>query len=117
MILPILEGEAYQDLAKAFSDLPSSTALKKLVKELNRKWNITPTPNGTFGVYVRDFSSGWNIFIELHQKMPHSGDLCVTIGLYVFIIICYLLMIMYVLMTYLSHMYVCRAVEPNRQSE
>ena len=50
MILPILEGEAYQDLAKVFSELPSSTALKKLVKELNRKWNITPTPNGTFGV-------------------------------------------------------------------
>ena len=89
MILPILEGEAYQDLAKAFSDLPSSTALKKLVKELNRKWNITPTPNGTFGVYVRDFSSGWNIFIELHQKMPHSGDLCATVGLYVYMLFTY----------------------------
>ena len=43
-------GSAYHELAQLFKGMPRHYKLKKRISELNAKWNIFPTPEGTIGV-------------------------------------------------------------------
>ena len=45
-----ISGEAYHELTKICKSLPRTYKLKELITELNQKWNIFPTPEGTIGV-------------------------------------------------------------------
>lgn len=45
-----ISGQAYHELAKICKGLPRHWKLKQRIAELNRQWNIYPTPMGTAGV-------------------------------------------------------------------
>ena len=45
-----VSGSAYHEFTQVCKFLPRSYKLKKRIAELNRKWNIRPTPIGTVGV-------------------------------------------------------------------
>ena len=45
-----VSGRAYHQMAKICKQLPRHYRLKEKIGELNRHWNICPTPNGTVGV-------------------------------------------------------------------
>lgn len=45
-----VSGQAYHELAKICKALPRHWKIKERITELNRLWNIRPTPNSTFGV-------------------------------------------------------------------
>ena len=69
----ICKGEAYHELAKAFSDLPSLDAIKKAVRELNQKWNITSIPSGLFGVQQSLRERLIHRIRHLHQSTPEDA--------------------------------------------
>ena len=45
-----ISDAAYHELSMIFRDLPRSSQIKGKVKDLNERWQIKPTPNGTIGV-------------------------------------------------------------------
>ena len=45
-----LSQDAYHEMAKICKEMPRHYLLKRRVAELNKLWNIKPTPNGTCGV-------------------------------------------------------------------
>ena len=45
-----LSHDAYHEMAKICKEMPRHYLLKRRVAELNKLWNIKPTPNGTCGV-------------------------------------------------------------------
>ncbi len=45
-----VSGGAYHEMTKVCKTLPRSYKLKRRISELNKLWNILPTPNGTCGV-------------------------------------------------------------------
>lgn len=45
-----LSGNAYHELASLCRAMPRHYRLKEKIRELNSKWNISPTPEGTVGV-------------------------------------------------------------------
>ena len=45
-----ISGGAYQELSQLCKTMPRHYKLKDRIRELNKVWNIKPTPNGTCGV-------------------------------------------------------------------
>ena len=45
-----ISGSAYHELASLCHAMPRHYRLKEKIAELNSKWNIVPTPEGTVGV-------------------------------------------------------------------
>ena len=45
-----LSGSAYHELASLCRHMPQHYRLKEKIAELNSKWSIQPTPEGTVGV-------------------------------------------------------------------
>ena len=45
-----ISGEAYHELASICKALPRHYGIKQRITELNRLWNIKPTPHGTIGL-------------------------------------------------------------------
>jgi len=45
-----VSGRAYHEMAKVCKEMPRHYKLKNRIVELNKLWNIRPTPNGTHGV-------------------------------------------------------------------
>ena len=45
-----VSGKAYHQMAKVCKEMPRHYKLKERIQELNKLWNIFPTPNGTFGM-------------------------------------------------------------------
>ena len=45
-----VSGGAYHEMTKICKSLPRSYKMKRRIVELNKKWNIWPTPEGTTGV-------------------------------------------------------------------
>ena len=45
-----ISGNAYHELASLCREMPQHYRLKEQITELNSKWNIFPTPEGTTGV-------------------------------------------------------------------
>ena len=45
-----ISNEAYHELSMLDSALPRSWKLKAEIKEMNKKWKISPTPGSTVGV-------------------------------------------------------------------
>lgn len=45
-----ISGAAYNELSQVCKDMPRHYKLKDRIRELNKLWNIKPTPNGTCGV-------------------------------------------------------------------
>ena len=45
-----ISGNAYHELAQLFKEMPRHYKIKDRIKELNKAWNIKPTPDGTCGV-------------------------------------------------------------------
>ena len=45
-----VSGRAYHEMASLCQQMPRHYRLKERIRELNSKWNIYPTPNGTTGV-------------------------------------------------------------------
>ena len=45
-----VSGWAYHEMASICKRMPRHYKIKKRIQELNRLWNIKPTPNGTLGV-------------------------------------------------------------------
>ena len=43
-------GSAYHEMASLCHQMPRHYCLKQRISELNTKWNIRPTPEGTVGV-------------------------------------------------------------------
>lgn len=48
-----ISGSAYHELASLCREMPRHYRLKERIAELNSKWNIVPTPEGTIGVQQR----------------------------------------------------------------
>ncbi len=48
-----VSGSAYHEMAKVCADMPRHYQVKKKIAELNQRWDIHPTPNGTIGVQQR----------------------------------------------------------------
>ena len=48
-----ISGSAYHELASLCREMPRHYRLKQRIAELNSKWNIVPTPEGTVGVQQR----------------------------------------------------------------
>ncbi|KAJ7385944.1 hypothetical protein OS493_012272 [Desmophyllum pertusum] len=46
----MISNEAYHELSMVCKDLPRSWKIQDRIKELNRKWNLFPTPGNTNGV-------------------------------------------------------------------
>ena len=42
-----ISGNAYHALAQLFKEMPRYYKIKDRIKELNKAWNIKPTPDGT----------------------------------------------------------------------
>ena len=45
-----ISNEAYHELTMIFKDLPRSWKIQDRIREINRKWNLYPTPGDTNGV-------------------------------------------------------------------
>ena len=45
-----ISGNAYHEMAQLFKEMPRHYKVKDRIKELNKAWNIKPTPEGTCGV-------------------------------------------------------------------
>ena len=45
-----MSGNAYHEMSRLCKGLPRSYKIKQRISELNKLWNIFPTPNGTCGV-------------------------------------------------------------------
>ncbi len=45
-----VSGDAYHELASICKELPWHYKIKQRIAELNRRWNIKPTPFGTVGL-------------------------------------------------------------------
>ena len=45
-----VSGSAYHEMAQACREMPRHYKLKERIRELNKLWNICPTPNGVVGV-------------------------------------------------------------------
>ena len=45
-----VSGTAYHEMASLAREMPRHYLLKQRISELNSKWNIRPTPEGTLGV-------------------------------------------------------------------
>ncbi len=45
-----MSDSAYHEMAKVCREMPRHYKLKRRIKELNERWNIKPTPEGTVGV-------------------------------------------------------------------
>jgi len=45
-----ISGNAYHEMAQLFKEMPRHFKVKDRIKELNKAWNIKPTPEGTCGV-------------------------------------------------------------------
>ena len=45
-----ISGTAYHEMARLCKEIPRHYKLKQKISELNRLWEIYPTPNGTTGV-------------------------------------------------------------------
>ena len=45
-----ISGNAYHEMAQLFKEMPRHYKIKDRIKELNKAWNIKPTPEGTCGV-------------------------------------------------------------------
>ena len=45
-----VSGSAYYEMASLCSQMPRHYRLKQRISELNSKWSIRPTPEGTIGV-------------------------------------------------------------------
>ena len=45
-----ISGGAYHEMTQICKDMPRHYKLKDHINELNKIWNIQPTPNGTCGV-------------------------------------------------------------------
>ena len=45
-----ITGNAYHEMAQLFKEMPRHYKIKDRIKELNKAWNIKPTPEGTCGV-------------------------------------------------------------------
>ena len=43
-------GGAYHEMAQLLKEMPCHYRLKERINELNKKWNIRPTPGGTIGI-------------------------------------------------------------------
>ena len=48
-----ISGSAYHELASLCREMPRHYRLKQRITELNSKWNIIPTPEGTVRVQQR----------------------------------------------------------------
>ena len=48
-----ISGSAYHEMMSLCSQMPRHYRLKKRISELNDKWEIFPTPEGTCGVQQR----------------------------------------------------------------
>ena len=45
-----VSGKAYHEFASICKELPRHYKIKERIAELNKLWNITPTPYGTIGL-------------------------------------------------------------------
>jgi len=64
--------DAYHHMARICQGMPREYRLKQRIAELNKQWNISPTPNGDCGV-KQSLEDRLRVRIaHLHQKAPDA---------------------------------------------
>ncbi len=67
-----VSGNAYHEMSKVCKQMPRSYKLKQKIAELNKLWNISPTPNNTCGVQ-QSLEDRLGVRIShLHKTMPED---------------------------------------------
>ena len=69
-----MSHEAYHEMAKASKQLPKQYQLQKTIKELNKKWDIKPMPNGIPGVQQQLQSRLRDRLKHLIESTPPDSD-------------------------------------------
>ena len=69
-----VSGLAYHEMAKLCKEMPRHYRLKNKIAELNKLWDITPTPNGVVGVQQSLKGRLGQRIQHLVRKTPPSAD-------------------------------------------
>lgn len=65
--------EAYHELTMICKDLPRSWKIQDRIREINRKWNLFPTPGDTNGVQQ---SIKERLEIRLQNLIKNTPSIC-----------------------------------------